>query len=237
MAHFHSRYVDGRYLEDHPDWHQADSPWKAQQIMTMLRLTNQRPATVCEVGCGAGAILACLVKEMPTITCLGLDISPQAIQLARVRESASPRFQLADALSYNGDQFDLVLVIDVLEHVPDYLHFLMAIRRLGHGFIFHIPLELSALWVLREWQITRRRKEVGHLHHFTKAIALDTLAICGYDIESFFFTESGFQPPDTSIKATIRDMPQRILFALYPDLAVRLIGGYSLLVKARPCSS
>ena len=83
----------------------------------------------------------------------------------------------------------------------------------------------------------RRRKEVGHLHHFTKAIALDTLAICGYDIESFFFTESGFQPPDTSIKATIRDMPQRILFALYPDLAVRLIGGYSLLVKARPCSS
>jgi SAM-dependent methyltransferase len=236
MAHFDSRYVDGRYLEEHPDWHQADSPWKALQIMRMLRMTNQEPKTVCEVGCGAGAILACLVEDMPGITCLGIDVSPQAIQLARTRESESLRFQQADALTYEAAQFDLVLVVDVLEHVPDYLGFLMAIRRLGHRFIFHIPLELSALWVLREWQITRRRKQVGHLHHFTKATALDTLAICGYEVERFFFTESGFQPPDTSIKAAIRDTLQRILFALYPDLTVRFIGGYSLLVQARPSS-
>ena len=238
MTNFERRYVDGEYLQDHPDWHQADSPWKALQIMTMLRLTNQRPTTVCEVGCGAGAILARLTEEMPNVTFLGLDISPQAIELARARENECLHFQLADPATYKCDgKFDLVLVMDVIEHVPNYIGFLETIRQLGHSFIFHIPLELSALWVLREWQIDRRRKQVGHLHHFTKAIALDTLAICGYDVERFFFTESGFQPPDNSIKATIRDTPQKILFALFPDLTVQFIGGYSLLVKARPTSS
>jgi SAM-dependent methyltransferase len=237
MTNFESRYVDGQYLEDHPDWHQADSPWKALQIMTMLRLTDQRPRTVCEVGCGAGAILTHLIEKIPHITCLGLDISPQAIEIAQKRENEFLHFQLIDATIYKCNQFDLVLVIDVLEHVPDYLGFLKAIRQLGHSFIFHIPLELSALWVLREWQIDRRRKLVGHLHHFTKNIALDSLTICGYEIERFFFTDSGFQPPDNSIKATIRDTPQRMLFALFPDLTVRFFGGYSLLVKARPTSS
>jgi SAM-dependent methyltransferase len=237
MTNFESRYVDGQYLEDHPDWHQADSPWKANQIMTMLRLTNQKPRTVCEIGCGVGAVLACLIERLPNITCLGLDISPQAIELARTRENRSLQFQLTDAVNYKTDRFDLVLVVDVIEHVPDYLGFLKAIRQLGRSFIFHIPLELSALWILREWQIERRRKQVGHLHHFTKSIALDALAICGYEVERYFFTESGFQPPDKSIKATIRDTPVRILFALLPDLAVRFIGGYSLLVKARPASS
>ena len=50
-------YTSGEYLEKNPHWHAADSPWKAGQILKMIQKNGLHPATVCEVGCGAGEIL------------------------------------------------------------------------------------------------------------------------------------------------------------------------------------
>jgi ubiquinone/menaquinone biosynthesis C-methylase UbiE len=48
-----SRYPNGRYANEHPDWHQADSLWKAQQIH-MIRKNKLSCRTITDVGCGAG---------------------------------------------------------------------------------------------------------------------------------------------------------------------------------------
>ena len=52
-----SRYNDGGYLSENPDWHVGDSPWKAQQIHKIIDRNKLSPRTICEVGCGAGEIL------------------------------------------------------------------------------------------------------------------------------------------------------------------------------------
>ena len=57
-------YTQGDYLENNPTWHVEDSPWKAQQIIKMMRRNNIRPKTVCEVRCGAGEILRQLQLSM-----------------------------------------------------------------------------------------------------------------------------------------------------------------------------
>lgn len=228
-----TRYISGAYLEANPDWHQSDAPWKADQIIKILRCWEHQPGSVCDVGCGAGGVLASLQAHMPDCSYIGLDISPQAITMAQVYANAGLRFR-ESALPDEGEKFDLVLAIDVFEHVPDYLRFLTDLRQFGHSFIFHIPLDISALSVLREWPILRRRRESGHLHHFTKNIALDTLTQCGYVLDEVIYTASGSQPPDRSLKGAIRDLPGKIFFRLSPDAAVRFFGGYSLLVRAHP---
>ena len=39
-----SIYSDGSYLESNPGWHAEDSPWKAQQVLRMLKQHDIHPA-------------------------------------------------------------------------------------------------------------------------------------------------------------------------------------------------
>ena len=51
-------YRDGSYLKLNPSWHVEESSFKVRQIVRMLKQQNLYPATVCDVGCGAGAVLS-----------------------------------------------------------------------------------------------------------------------------------------------------------------------------------
>jgi SAM-dependent methyltransferase len=74
--------------------------------------------TVIDVGCGTGANLASLAGDY---RCIGIDTSPDAIRLARKRFPAVHFIQgYAPAdLGRLIDDAKLVLLTDVLEHVPD----------------------------------------------------------------------------------------------------------------------
>src|SRR5690606_39364807 len=54
--------------------------------------------------------------------------------------------------------FDLVLCIDVFEHIEDYLGFLRILRDKGTYKLFHIPLDMTVLSVLKNSQAYTDRK-------------------------------------------------------------------------------
>ncbi len=139
-------------------------------------------------------------------------------------------FKHEDFLNEEKD-FDLSLLIDVLEHVDDYLGFLRLFRSKSEYSIFHIPLDIHVQGALRNLQI-KARKEVGHLHYFTKETALATLTDCGYEILDFFYTQGSLELKK-SLKRRIAALPRRILFSIKRDFAVRLLGGFSLLVLTK----
>ena len=190
MVTFTERYTDGGYLEHAPDWHSGDAEWKAGKVLEMIERHRLQPATVCDVGCGAGEVLARLRSRMSPVTRFsGFDISPQAIGLARSRESANLRFFQRDFASDTSEVFDLVLLLDVFEHVPDYLGFLSQLRARARHFIFHIPLDLHAQSVLRRSRyMLAMRREFGHLHYFTLETALATLTDSGFAVLDHFYT-------------------------------------------------
>jgi len=226
-------YVDGGYAEQNPNWHQGDSPWKAQQILKMIKRAGLKPQSVCEIGCGAGAILANLQKSNPECSFTGYEISPQAFQLAAAKSNHGLRF-FHKTRPEAGQAFDLLLVIDVMEHVEDCFDFLRKLQPHGKDFILHIPLDLSALSVVREWPLMKRRRGVGHLHYFTKATALATLEDAGYQVRDYFYTkiEDAHLPLKTRI---FRQLPSAILsWMLSQDSIVRIFGEYSLMVLASP---
>jgi hypothetical protein len=45
-------YTDGSYYEKNINWHVEDSPWKADQIMKIIKKNNISFSSICEAGCG-----------------------------------------------------------------------------------------------------------------------------------------------------------------------------------------
>jgi cyclopropane fatty-acyl-phospholipid synthase-like methyltransferase len=225
-------YETDLYHVKNPTWHEGDAPWKARQIEKMITRRGLTPRTVCEVGCGTGDILLTLEQHLPDASLVGYDIAPQAIERASAKATARTTFRLADVLEEPDLRFDLVLAIDVLEHVDDYLGFLKRLRPLGAHTIFHIPLDLSAQSVARGWPILGLREDVGHLHYFFKETALETLRDCGFAIVDHCYTASRLELPNQALSSRLMKLPRRAMFGLNQDLTVRLLGGFSLLVLA-----
>lgn len=227
-------YINGTYEKNNPTWDVEDSFWKAKQILKIMNKNGIRPKSVCDVGCGAGEVLNQLYSQMPTdVDFVGYEISPQAFKLCQQRKKKRLRFCLGDFLKEEKTFFDLLLVIDVVEHIEDYFSFLRKLRQKGEYKIFHIPLELSVQMVLRVSPLLRARRKVGHLHHFNKEIALELLNETGYEIIDYFYTGVTVDLPAKSFPAFLAKLPRRVMFCFNQDLTVRLLGGYSLMVLAK----
>ena len=227
-----SLYVDGGYRQNNPDWHSVDSEWKANRIANMLAKNSVEFSSCIEVGCGAGQILAHLALRYSGRSFSGYDISPDA---AKLWPSVPP-----GDVSYHCDDFmtstqtsDLLLLIDVFEHVEDYLGFLRKLANRASWFVFHIPLDMHISGLLRDRQLNARQ-QVGHLHYFSRATALATLEDTGYHIIDREFTNLSQETIEGRRMLTrLANVLRRGLYAMSPDMAVKLLGGYSLLVLAR----
>jgi SAM-dependent methyltransferase len=227
-------YTQGSYLEQNPDWHVEDSAWKARQVLSMLRRNRLSPRQVCDVGCGAGEVLVELARVLdPGVVFTGYDISPQAIQLAQARAGTNLSFVLGDITTLETPRFDLLLGMDVIEHVEDPFGFLRALKPHADLSVFHIPLDMTAQAVGRNLIIGTCRVPYGHLSYFQKETALATLADAGYEVIDWCYTPSSFaRSPQGSRDRLIRSF-RRTLFKAAPDLTQRLLGGWSLLALAR----
>ena len=227
-------YTKGDYFAENPTWHEERSPWKAGKILKLIEKHDIRPTSICEVGCGAGGVLNELYLALPdTIVFHGYDISPQAHELSKAKTKDRLKFHLAD-FTRESDRFDdLLLVLDVFEHIEDYYGFLRALREKAEYKIFHIPLEISVLRVLRSEPILRSRKKDGHIHYFTKETALATLQDAGYQIIDQFFTAKSLELPATSFIYRLGKVPLQLASMLNKDMAARILGGYSLMVLAK----
>jgi 2-polyprenyl-3-methyl-5-hydroxy-6-metoxy-1,4-benzoquinol methylase len=118
-------YTSGEYLKNNPTWDIEHSPWKAGYILDILKKNGLSPSSVCEIGCGAGGILTELAGRMPeSVSFTGYEISPQAYELAKTKENGRIKFILKDITADKDAFFDIALVIDVVEHVQDYMGFL-----------------------------------------------------------------------------------------------------------------
>ncbi len=225
-------YRDGKYLEAHPAWHAEESPFKAKYILSLLKRNGLAPARICEVGAGAGEVLKQLQEKMgPHCEFCGYEISPAAYELSKSRENDRLHFKLGSPWDETGVPHDLLLVLDVIEHIEDYFTFLRKARPLAHHTIFHIPLDLSAQAVARKNGLMKRRMDHAHLHYFTKETALQTLVDIGYQVQDHFFAPRSNEIGPDLIQKIFR-VPRSLFFAIHQDLAVRILGGYSLMVLA-----
>jgi SAM-dependent methyltransferase len=108
-------------------------------------LVADTSSLIVDVGCGTGANLAALSGDYD---CLGIDSSAEAIELAR-RRFPGRRFLCGRGLAELAGAVRnarLVLLMDVLEHVPDdfaFLSGLLAASTPGTNFLVTVPANPS----------------------------------------------------------------------------------------------
>ena len=226
-------YVDGGYLQRHPDWHREDAPWKAAHIVEILQRNGLHPQTLCEVGCGAGAIVQEVAHRLDgRVQIDGYEVAPQAFELCRAHApDPAISYHLGNPFD-DGQTWDVALAIDVFEHVDDYLGFLAKMRRLAPVCVFHIPLDVYALGVLHAHGLLSARNGNGHLHHFTAETALDTLKYAGFRVRDSMYTPAFQRAPKTGFRNRLAYTLRSAAFSANPAVTARVLGGVSLMVLA-----
>jgi hypothetical protein len=163
-------------------------------------------------------------------TFTGYEISPQAYQLCLKKRNAKLRFKLKDILRDKESRFDLILVLDVIEHLEDYFSFLRKIKPRSAHKIFQIPLEINLFHLIKNSYVTFR-DSVGHLHFFNDQMALRILKETGYKIIDYFYTDY-LDFPGQPLLYRFLGLGRNLVFRLNKGWGARM-GGYSLMVLAK----
>lgn len=224
-------YVSGKYQSNNPNWHEEDASFKASKIQQLLKPHNLKLNSIAEVGCGSGEILVELQKNLPKdIQFSGYEISPQAYEISKRKSNEQLRFFHEDITKKENIAIDLLLVIDVIEHIEDYFSFMRGIKEKSKYFIFHIPLDMCLWTLFREEMLIESKERVGHIHLFTEKFIKSVLEDIGFKIIESNYTEPLYHNPTG--KEKIINLLRKIFFKINKRFATKTIGGYSLLILA-----
>jgi ubiquinone/menaquinone biosynthesis C-methylase UbiE len=144
------------------------------------------PGRLLLLGCGAGRHVRALRRERPELTVHGSDLSQTAVREA-VRRRDGARYTVADALAlpYRDAAFDLVVLFDLLEHVPDVGRALDEIARvLRPDGTFHafVPCEAQPgtlfARLLPGGPIPIHRWKRDHVGHIQQLASAEVEAMC-----------------------------------------------------------
>lgn len=226
-------YIDGTYLKNNPNWHLEESLWKANQVIKAIERNNLTLSSICEVGCGYGEILKILSEKFGEgISYTGYEISPQAFEVCSKKSSKNLNFYLKDLTEEKKAVFDLVMVLDVVEHIEDYYGFLRKLKEKGRYKIFHIPLLFCVKNTVFMSHIIKDRKSVGHIHCFSKEIALAVLEDIGYNIIDYFYINKHATRRNLRWQSHLLRLFRTLFYTINQDITVRILGGYSISIVA-----
>ena len=201
--------------------YEADSAAKVAGICELIEDYGLEPSELLDVGCGSGTVLAGVSGRLGVP---GVGIDPDAAMLGTAGDFPGVTLVRGDVFSTELTA-DLVLCIDVFEHVDDDLAFLEALKARGNWFVFRIPLDES-VWDRLRGRTERFRTEYGHLHAYTWGSATRRLREAGYDVRA---VRAHRIPAGGPMARGIR----KVAGAVSVRAASRVIGGWSLLVLAR----
>jgi len=86
----------------------------------IINLLPEKIDRVLEVGCGSGETLSMIKSMFPHSTTVGIELSERAAELATTKVDILINMDIEQQVSSSSlGQFDLILLLDVLEHLRD----------------------------------------------------------------------------------------------------------------------
>ncbi len=139
--------------------------------IAMLRRTGAR--TILDLGCGEGFVLAEIANHNLGAELTGIDRSPHAVLSARSRLGSRAQIDQADArdLLEGGRRYDCVMMLEVLEHIPDPAAMLPILERLTTShLLLSVPREpyFCAINLLRGKNVRCWGNDIDHVNHWSQ---------------------------------------------------------------------
>ncbi|MDP2728193.1 MAG: class I SAM-dependent methyltransferase [Dehalococcoidia bacterium] len=132
--------------------------------------TLEKPILL-DVGCGEGYVLGHLRKAWPGLAVQGVDGDREALNLARASIPDIAFWQSdANHLPFRDHSFDMVICLEVLEHLREPRQTLEELARVSRRYVLvsvpHQPYFALANF-LRGQNLSRLGEDPDHLHHWT----------------------------------------------------------------------
>lgn len=156
---------------------------------------------VLDLGCGSGLLGALLRKDKNCYVC-GVEVDKELKEKASAKLDSviCEDIKNVNLLSFN-DKFDYVVCADVLEHTPDPVPVLVAIKNFlnPHGCLL-VSMPNVANWRIRIGLLMGNFEykpfgimDPGHLRFYTKATARRLLEDSGYTVKKIFSKNSAYK--------------------------------------------
>jgi 2-polyprenyl-3-methyl-5-hydroxy-6-metoxy-1,4-benzoquinol methylase len=139
-----------------------------------------KPATLLEVGCGVGNFLAS-IRDLG-ILAHGIDVSRNAIELARQHLDCPLVCGVLDEQVFQGARFDVICSWEVLEHVHDPRAFTSVIlQRLNPGGVFLLSTpNYGSTWMRRDIPADPRSRPPVHVTFWDRPSLMRHLVGSGF---------------------------------------------------------
>jgi len=160
---------------------------KREMVLSLLRSGGslKDPGVAIDIGCGGGYTAWVLESYHKTV---GVDVSAEALKLCLHR--GLRRLCQVDMASFllpfKSDSFDLVMALDVIEHVDDDLQALTECRRIlkaGGSLVLTVP---AFMWLWSPWD-----EALGHRRRYTASGLAQVIHRAGFSVKKltymFFF--------------------------------------------------
>ena len=190
-------YNDQSYIANNPELHREDSAFKFEQIEKLLEHVqiHANKIKILDVGGGAGVIGGMVAdyfkREGIDVELVALDLSTQMLAIQCQCNPQIVRSWNCSVLDCPEEGFDLVLMIDVIEHIPEKDIVAERLNEIGNNIIYNIPIQINVVDLLRN-AVNRGRyypeqtRLIGHVHFFAYAFARKFVDRHHHRISTFF---------------------------------------------------
>lgn len=179
-------YNNNSYIENNPTIHSEDSDFKFSNILEFLdKLTiYENKVKILDVGGGAGLIGKMVMNYfLDKGVKVYLDSLDLSIEMLKIQKKNNPKINNLFNCSLDKckeKNYDLVLMIDVIEHIPNKNLTATSLNKLTKNIIYNIPVEKNLFDIIRNvsllFQYYKKQTQLlGHVHFFSFQSAISFL--------------------------------------------------------------
>jgi SAM-dependent methyltransferase len=145
---------------------------------------NAAPTRIFEIGIGEGIVTSRVIERFAGVPVIGLDLPDDDLAAQWQSRDLACTFGDAGSLPFPDDAFDLVLAIEVFEHLPDPNAAMAELARVCAGsLIASVPFE--PIWRIGNMARGRYLRDLGntpgHINHWTSR-GFATLVSSHFDV-------------------------------------------------------
>jgi len=159
------------------------------------------PTRILEIGVGEGIVTSRVVERFPDAHMVGLDLPDEELAADWNARDLECAFGDAGRLPFPDDTFDLVLAIEVFEHLPEPAAAMAELARVGRdALVASVPFE--PIWrignMVRGRYLGDLGNTPGHVNHWTHR------GFTGLVAEHFDVVDRATPLPWTMVSARVR---------------------------------